>query len=41
MELLRDNNLANNKIVENLLIKSTEIANMLASGVLKLKNKKF
>lgn len=39
--LLRDCNLANTETTNNLLNEVTEISKMLASGVLKLKNKKF
>jgi len=39
--LLRDTGLANKEIIENLLKEVIEIANMLASGVMKLKNRKF
>ncbi len=39
--LLRDTGLANKETVENLLKEVIEIANMLASGVMKLKNRKF
>ncbi|MDP3057637.1 MAG: four helix bundle protein [bacterium] len=39
--LLRDTKLADANRVNNLLSEVTEISNMLASGVLKLKNKKF
>lgn len=35
--LLRDSNLANKKITEELLSEITEISNMIASGVIKLK----
>ena len=38
--LLRDAHLAERDVVEPLLIEITEIANMIASGVIKLKNKK-
>jgi len=38
--LLRDAKLADNKEVTDLLKEITEIANMLASGILKLKNKR-
>jgi len=37
--LLRDSRLADSKIINDLLIEVTKIANMLASGVLKLKKK--
>ena len=39
--LLRDAKLADSKAVDNLLQEIIEISNMLASGVMKLKNKKF
>ena len=39
--LLRDTGLANKNAVNELLAEAVEISNMLASGVLKLKNKKF
>jgi len=39
--LLEDANLADKIIIKNLLEEATEIANMLASGVIKLKNQKF
>jgi four helix bundle protein len=39
--LLRDTKLAEEKIINILLNEAVEIANMLASGVLRLKNKKF
>ncbi|OGD89419.1 hypothetical protein A3F45_03475 [Candidatus Curtissbacteria bacterium RIFCSPHIGHO2_12_FULL_41_17] len=39
--LLRDAHLVNRNSAENLLKEVTEIANMIASGILKLKNKKF
>jgi four helix bundle protein len=41
LALLKDGNLANKKVVDELLVEVTEISNMLASGVLKLKNKRF
>jgi len=39
--LLRDTKLVDEKTVEKLLSEAVEIGNMLGSGVLKLKNKKF
>lgn len=39
--LLRDAKLVSEKVIEKLLDEAIEIANMLGSGVLKLKNKKF
>jgi hypothetical protein len=39
--LLRDTKLANESEIKTLLDETVEISNMLASGVLKLKNKKF
>ena len=39
--LLRDSGLADKRVINDLLREVTEIANMLASGVLKLKNRKF
>jgi len=39
--LLRDTGLCNAKIIDDLLQETTEIANMLASGVMKLKKKNF
>ena len=39
--LLKDAGLADNKLTNELLTEALEIANMLASGVLKLKNKNF
>ena len=39
--LLRDAHLVNRNSAENLLKEVTEIANMIASGILKLKNKKL
>ncbi len=39
--LLRDTKLADTNKVNDLLSEAVEISNMLASGVLKLKNKKF
>jgi four helix bundle protein len=39
--LLRDTKLADKKEIETLLAEAVEISNMLASRVLKLKNKKF
>jgi len=39
--LLRDAKMADRERIDKLLQEVTEIANMLASGVLKLKNKKF
>ncbi len=39
--LLRDAKLADESIINNLLNEATEIANMLGSSVIKLKNKNF
>ncbi len=39
--LLRDTKLVDDKVAGDLLNEASEIASMLASGVLKLKNKKF
>jgi four helix bundle protein len=39
--LLKDARFVEKKVVDNLLSEVIEIANMLASGVLKLKNRKF
>ncbi len=39
--LLRDVGLIKKEIIDELLKEAVELANMLASGVLKLKNKKF
>lgn len=39
--LLRDANLCTAEVVNKLLSEAVEIANMLAGGVIKLKNKKF
>ncbi|MCL5783748.1 MAG: four helix bundle protein [Patescibacteria group bacterium] len=41
LELLKDAKLADNKTVDVLLVEVTELANMLAAGVLKLKQKSF
>ena len=41
LALLRDSGLANRQKVEELLKEATEIANMLAAGVIKLKKKNF
>jgi len=41
LELLKDSKLANEEVIIPLLSEVTEIANMLAAGVLKLKNKNF
>lgn len=41
LALLRDAKLADNNVINELLAEVTEIANMLAAGVLKLKNIKF
>ena len=41
LSLLRDSGLANKEATENLLAEVTEIANMLAAGVMKLKKKNF
>lgn len=39
--LLRDTKLTNSEKIETLLQEVTELSNMIASGVMKLKNKKF
>ena len=41
LSLLKEAKLAGEEIVNVLLVEARELANMLASGVLKLKNKKF
>ncbi len=41
LALLRDSSLADRQKVEELLKEATEIANMLAAGVIKLKKKNF
>jgi len=41
LELLRDAGLADKNIIDRLLDEAIQLANMLASGVLKLKGKKF
>ena len=41
LSLLKDSNLADKVRTEELLQEVTEIANMLAAGVIKLKNKNF
>ncbi len=39
LSLLKDSHLADKQIIDNLLNEVSEIANMIAAGVLKLKNK--
>src|SRR3990167_970044 len=41
LNLLKDTKLAEEKIILDLLSEVSELSNMIASGVLKLKNKKF
>ena len=41
LALLRDSRLADKNLIDKLLTEVDELAKMLASGVLKLKNKKF
>ena len=41
LELIKDAELANQEVINNLLEEVTELANMLASGIIKLKNLKF
>lgn len=41
LRLLRDAGLADNKAIDELSSEAIEIANMLASGILKLKGRKF
>lgn len=41
LNLLRDSGISNSEVTNNLINEVSEIANMLASGILRLKNKKF
>ena len=41
LELLRDASLVDERTIDGLLSEAVEIANMVAAGVLKLKNRKF